>query len=179
MGVQNLNQNSCRALTAVAQPCWSTTLHLVGGRSIARGPTAASARRSAAPHPGRSSTGIGVTGRSPNKGSRKRCLKSCIRQFWRWSDPARKTKPVDFVPLPHPANVEEKNASPDQDLGQMLEDGKIDALISADAPKCILQNPPKVALFLRITGTVTRLLPAYRHLSDHAYSRHAQRPCSG
>jgi hypothetical protein len=30
-------------------------------------------------------------------------------------------KPVDFVPLPHPANVEVENASPDQDLGQMLE----------------------------------------------------------
>jgi hypothetical protein len=53
-------------------------------------------------------------------------------------------KPVDSSPLPHAANVEVKNASPDQDLGQMLEDGEIDALISADLPKCILQNSPKV-----------------------------------
>jgi hypothetical protein len=79
--VQNLNQNSCRALTAVAQPCWSTTLKLVGGRSIARESTAASARRSAAPHPGRSSTGIGVTGRRPDKGSRKTGLEILHEQL--------------------------------------------------------------------------------------------------
>ena len=55
------------------------TLRLLGGRSTARGTTAVSARRSAAPQPGQSSTGTGVTGRIPDKGSRKR-LKSCIRR---------------------------------------------------------------------------------------------------
>jgi hypothetical protein len=54
-----------------AQPSWSPTLLLVGGPSTARGTTAASVRRFAAPHPGQSSTGTGVTGRSPEKESKK------------------------------------------------------------------------------------------------------------
>ena len=54
-------------------------------------------------------------------------------------------KPIDFVPLPHPANVEVTTAPPGTDLGQLLEEGKIDALISADVPRCILEKSPKVA----------------------------------
>ena len=53
-------------------------------------------------------------------------------------------KPVDFVPQPHPANVEVQWAAPDDDLGKKLEAGEIDALISADVPHCVLAGSPKV-----------------------------------
>ena len=53
-------------------------------------------------------------------------------------------KPVDFVPQPHPADVEVSWAAPDDDLGRKLEAGEIDALISADIPECVLQRSPKV-----------------------------------
>ncbi len=53
-------------------------------------------------------------------------------------------KPIDFVPQPHPADVKVSWAAPDDDLGRMLEAGEIDALISADIPKCVLQGSPKV-----------------------------------
>ena len=54
-------------------------------------------------------------------------------------------KPIDFVPQPHPAGIEIKTAPQGTDLGKMLEAGEIDALISADVPKCILDKSPKVA----------------------------------
>ena len=53
-------------------------------------------------------------------------------------------KPIDFVPQPHPDNVEVTWADKDADLGEMLEAGEIDALISADVPKCVLEKSPKV-----------------------------------
>ena len=54
-------------------------------------------------------------------------------------------KPIDFVPQPHPANVEVKQTAPGTDLGAMLEAGEIDALIAADVPKCFLEKSPHVA----------------------------------
>ena len=53
-------------------------------------------------------------------------------------------KPIDFVPQPHPDNVDVTWADKDADLGEMLEAGEIDALISADVPKCVLEKSPKV-----------------------------------
>ncbi len=53
-------------------------------------------------------------------------------------------KPIDFVPKPHPANVSVRDIPQGKELGAMLEAGEIDALISADNPKCILGNSPKV-----------------------------------
>ncbi len=53
-------------------------------------------------------------------------------------------KPIDFVPQPHPADVDVNWAAPDDDLGKMLEAGEIDALISADIPECVRQRSPKV-----------------------------------
>ena len=47
-------------------------------------------------------------------------------------------KPIDFIPHPHPANIEVEQAPQGTDLGAMLENGEIDALIAADVPKCIL-----------------------------------------
>ena len=52
--------------------------------------------------------------------------------------------PVDFVSHPVPDGVEVEWAGKDVDLGEMLEAGEIDALISADIPKCVLEKSPKV-----------------------------------
>ncbi|MEH2332426.1 hypothetical protein [Nostoc sp.] len=54
-------------------------------------------------------------------------------------------KPVDFIPHPHPANVEVEQAPEGTDLGEMLKEGEIDALIAADVPKCVLEKSLKVA----------------------------------
>jgi hypothetical protein len=54
-------------------------------------------------------------------------------------------KPIDFVPQPHPAGIDIKTALKGADLGAMLEAGQIDALVSADVPKCFLEKSPKVA----------------------------------
>jgi 4,5-dihydroxyphthalate decarboxylase len=54
-------------------------------------------------------------------------------------------KPIDFVPHAHPEGVQISNIAEGKELGAMLESGEIDALISADNPKCILENSPRVA----------------------------------
>jgi 4,5-dihydroxyphthalate decarboxylase len=54
-------------------------------------------------------------------------------------------KQIDFVPQPHPANIDVTYASQGTDLGKLLETGEIDALISADVPKCVLEKSLKVA----------------------------------
>lgn len=51
---------------------------------------------------------------------------------------------IDFIPHPHPANVEVTQADQGADLGEMLAAGSIDALISADVPRCVLEGSPKV-----------------------------------
>jgi 4,5-dihydroxyphthalate decarboxylase len=52
--------------------------------------------------------------------------------------------PVNFVSHPVPKNVEVEWCGKETDLGEMLERGEIDALISADIPKCVLQKSPNV-----------------------------------
>jgi len=52
--------------------------------------------------------------------------------------------PIDFVPHPVPEGVDVEWAGKEIDLGDMLETGEIDALISADIPKCVLAKSPKV-----------------------------------
>ncbi len=52
--------------------------------------------------------------------------------------------PIDFVPHPVPNGVEVEWAGKDVDLGEMLEAGELDALISADVPKAVLDGSPKV-----------------------------------
>ena len=69
--------------------------------------------------------------------------------------------PIDFIPQPHPANVDVAPAPAGKDLGQMLEAGEIDALISADVPKCVLNGSPKVA----------RLFPDYETVEREYYRR--------
>ena len=53
-------------------------------------------------------------------------------------------KPIDFVSRPHPANVQVGDIPQGKELGAMLEAGEIDALISADNPKCVLEKSPMV-----------------------------------
>jgi len=53
-------------------------------------------------------------------------------------------KPIDWVAKPVPEGVEVVYAGGDEDLGEMLAAGEIDALISADAPKCVLDRKPNV-----------------------------------
>ena len=52
--------------------------------------------------------------------------------------------PVDFVSNPVPDGVEVAWAGKEADLGDMLERGEIDALISADTPQAVLQGSPKI-----------------------------------
>ncbi|MBV9529072.1 hypothetical protein [Sphingomonas sp.] len=65
-------------------------------------------------------------------------------------------KPIDFVPQPHPAGADVTWAAPDDDLGAKLESGAIDALISADVPKCVLEGSPKVGRLFEDYETVER-----------------------
>ncbi len=53
-------------------------------------------------------------------------------------------EPIDFVSHPVPDGVEVEWAGKDIDLGDMLETGGIDALISADVPKAVLNKSPRV-----------------------------------
>jgi hypothetical protein len=70
-------------------------------------------------------------------------------------------KPIDFVPNIHPSNVAVTNVPQGKELGAMLESGEIDALISADNPKCALENSPKV----------TRLFPDFPRVEREYYKR--------
>ncbi len=63
---------------------------------------------------------------------------------------------IDFVPHPAPEGVEVEWAGKEVDLGDMLEAGEIDALISADAPRCILEKSPKVGRLFEDYETVER-----------------------
>ena len=64
--------------------------------------------------------------------------------------------PVDFVPHPVPSNVEVEWGGKDVDLGRMLETGEIDALISADIPKCVLEQSPKIGRLFENYESVER-----------------------
>ena len=70
-------------------------------------------------------------------------------------------KPIEFVPKPHPEDVNVRDIPVGKELGAMLEAGEIDALISADNPKCILENSPKVG----------RLFPNYPRVEREYFRR--------
>lgn len=70
-------------------------------------------------------------------------------------------KPIDFVPKLHPADVSVRDIPEGKELGAMLEAGEIDALISADNPKCILENSPNVG----------RLFPNYPAVEREYFAR--------
>lgn len=69
-------------------------------------------------------------------------------------------KAVDWIAQPHPegCRIEHKT---DCDLGAMLDRGEIDALISADVPKCVLNKSPNV----------TRLFEDYEAVERDYYKR--------
>jgi 4,5-dihydroxyphthalate decarboxylase len=69
--------------------------------------------------------------------------------------------PIDFVPQPHPTEVAVTMAPKGTDLGVLLEAGEIDALISADVPRCVLEGSPKVR----------RLFPNYETVERDYYRR--------
>lgn len=70
-------------------------------------------------------------------------------------------EPIDFIPHPHPANIDVTTAPKGKELGGMLDAGEIDALISADVPKCILEKSPNVA----------QLFPDYEDAERDYYKR--------
>ena len=67
-----------------------------------------------------------------------------------------KMKPIDFVPQPHPADVDVTWAGADDDLGEKLVSGEIDALISADIPASVLAKSPDVGLLFEDYEAVER-----------------------
>lgn len=69
--------------------------------------------------------------------------------------------PYDFVPQPHPANVDVAPVPEGKALGPMLEAGEIDAFISAVTPQCFLNDSPRVA----------RLFPDYETDERDYYRR--------
>lgn len=69
--------------------------------------------------------------------------------------------PFDFIPQPHPANVDVAPVPEGKALGPMLEAGEIHALISAVTPQCVLNHSPRVA----------RLFPDYESVEREYYQR--------
>ncbi|MGF6768243.1 hypothetical protein P3T18_000713 [Paraburkholderia sp. GAS199] len=65
-------------------------------------------------------------------------------------------EPVRYVPQPHPDHVQVEWAAADADLGKMLEKGELDALISADVPKCVLDGSPNVSRLFKDFVSVER-----------------------
>jgi len=70
-------------------------------------------------------------------------------------------KPFDFIPQPHPADVDVQPVPDGKALGEMLAAGEIDAFLSARAPKCFMDHSPKVA----------RLFPEYERVEREYYRR--------
>lgn len=64
--------------------------------------------------------------------------------------------PIDFVPQPHPANVDVSWADKGTDLGKLLVSGEIDALISADVPESVLEGRAEVGRLFEDYQTVER-----------------------
>ena len=69
--------------------------------------------------------------------------------------------PLDFIPHPHPAEVDVSVAPEGKTLNSMLEAGEIDALFSANVPQCVLDGSPNVG----------RLFPDYESLERDYYRR--------
>jgi len=65
-------------------------------------------------------------------------------------------KPVTYVPRRHPPGTRVDYAGEHDDLGDMLEKGEIDALISADVPRCILKGSPEVGTLFSDPEAVER-----------------------
>src|SRR5215470_15864147 len=60
--------------------------------------------------------------------------------------------PLDFIPHPHPADVDVTVAPAGKTLNAMLEAGEIDALFSANVPQCVLDGSRTSASCSRTTS---------------------------
>jgi len=69
--------------------------------------------------------------------------------------------PFDFIPRPHPADVEVTSAPQGKTLGAMLAAGEIDALFTANVPQCVLDGSPEI----------TRLFPDFEPAERDYYRR--------
>lgn len=69
--------------------------------------------------------------------------------------------PLDFIPHPHPDEVDVTVAPEGKTLNSMLDAGEIDALFSANVPQCVLDGSPNV----------TRLFPDFERLERDYYRR--------
>ena len=69
--------------------------------------------------------------------------------------------PFDWVPQPVPYGVDVRHAAEGRTLGAMLEDGEIDALISVDVPRSLLNGSSRIA----------RLFPDYETVERDYYRR--------
>jgi ABC-type nitrate/sulfonate/bicarbonate transport system substrate-binding protein len=67
----------------------------------------------------------------------------------------------DWIPQPVPAGVEVRHTADGETLGALLEAGDIDALLSVDVPRALLDGSPKVA----------RLFPDYESVERAYYRR--------
>lgn len=69
-------------------------------------------------------------------------------------------EPLNFMPFITPSNIDVTKVK-DKPLGSMLDNGEIDAFITADVPKCFLENSPNVE----------RLFPNYEELERDYYAQ--------
>lgn len=65
-------------------------------------------------------------------------------------------EPIDWLPQPVPNGVQVAYVDAGADLGEMLARGEIDALIAADAPRCVLENQPGVGRLFEDYETIER-----------------------
>lgn len=69
--------------------------------------------------------------------------------------------PFDFIPHPHPDDVEVADVPEGRTLSDLLDRGEIDALFSANVPQCVLDGSPNVA----------RLFPEFESLERDYHRR--------
>ncbi len=84
-----------------------------------------------------------------------------LRSRWLVGDLDGAKLSFDFVPHPHPDELDIGTIPAGKTLGAMLETGEIDALFSANVPQCVLDGSPRVR----------RLFPDYEPLERDYYRR--------
>ncbi|MET1073339.1 MAG: 4,5-dihydroxyphthalate decarboxylase [Umezawaea sp.] len=83
------------------------------------------------------------------------------RNRWVIGGLERPAPPFDFIPHPHPADLDVTAAPEGRTLNAMLDSGEIDALFSANVPQCVLDGSPNV----------TRLFPDFEPVERDYHRR--------
>lgn len=83
------------------------------------------------------------------------------RNRWLIGGLEQPTPPFDFIPHPHPVDVEVAAVPPGRTLSDMLVSGEIDALFTANVPQPYLAGSPRV----------TRLFPDYERVERDYHRR--------